>query len=134
MKKILAGILFLFLVVGSCFAEFMIHRDGETFTGYIVNCKAQTIEKVTLPYGANLNKLGRFFYIEDNKIYDVRTHPDSWGKDKVTGRSITMWDRNEYKKESMRESIIDYIKRVENFSKWDLSELLEKVEAMEFEE
>ena len=134
MKKILAGILFLFLVVGSCFAEFMIHRDGETFTGYIVNCKAQTIEKVTLPYGVNLNKLGRFFYIEDNKIYDVRTHPDSWGKDKVTGRSITMWDRNEYKKESMRESIIDYIKRAENFSKWDLSELLEKVEAMEFEE
>lgn len=133
MKKILAGILFLFLVVGSCFAEFFV-QYGETFAGYIVNCKAQTIEKVTLPYGTDLNKLGRFFYIEDSKIYDVRTHPDSWGKDKVTGKNITMWDRCEYEKESMRDAIIDYIKRVENFSKWDCSELLKKIETMKFED
>ena len=134
MKKILASILFLFLIVGSCFAEFMIRCDGKTYTGYIMNCKAQTIEKVTLPYGTCLDKLGVFFYIEGDIVYEVHTHPDSWGKDKVTGKCITMWDRYECEKESMKEAIKDYIKRVENFLKWDLSDLLEKVEAMEFEE
>lgn len=133
MKKILAGILFLFLVVGSCFAEFMMYSD-KTYTGYIINCKAQTIEKVTLDYGVNLDKLGRFFYVEDGIIYEVVTQPDSWSRNKSTGRCYTMWARYECEKESMREAIIDYIKRVENFSKWDLSDFLNKVETMELED
>lgn len=133
MKKILAGILFLFLVVGSCFAEFMMYND-KTYTGYIINCNAQTIEKVTLDYGVNLIGRGRFFYIEDDIVYEVTTQPDSWSRNKSTGRCYTMWTRYECKEKSMRESIIDYIKRVENYSELDLSDFLEKVENMEFEE
>lgn len=130
MKKILAGILFLFLTFGSCFAEFF-YRYGETFTGYIVNYKAQTIEKVTLPFGTNLSEKGRFIYDDGDTIYKVYTHPDSWHKDKVTGKSITIWDRVECEEKSMKEALIACVK---NFRKWDCSELLEKIENMEFDD
>lgn len=133
MKKFLA-VLIMLMSFSCCFAEFMIDHKP-TYTGYIVNCSAQTIEKVTLDYGANLDKLGRFFYVEDGIIYEVVTHPDSWHKDKVTGRSVTTWDRyKEHKEESMREAIIDFIKRVENYQNWDLSDLFNKVKDMKFED
>jgi hypothetical protein len=134
MKKILA-VLIMLMSFSCCFAEFMLGCDGKTYTGYIVNCLAQTIEKVTLPYGANLDKLGRFFYVEDGVIYDVVTQPDTWHKDKVTGRGVTTWARHECEEESMQKVIISFAERVQKNNKdWDLSDLFNKVKNMDFED
>lgn len=168
MKKILAGILFLFLVIGSCFA--FPHRFQTFITGYVVNCETQTIEKTTLDVGADLRKLGYFFYTKDGKAYKAHSGEKSfatrsgwpfylWTSEECGQLSIinedgTIYDivnhqwyrfgnkdiesimryKMVWEERSMKEAIIDYIKEAEDNYEMDLSDLLEKVEAMEFEE
>lgn len=129
MKKILTGILFLFLVIGSCFAEFSL----KPYTGYLIFWESQTIEETTLYTG--LNNYCMFKYIaSDNTVYDVDTNPHSWPKDKITEKSVTLWAEWDCEEKSMKESLTSYIKEAEDKYGMDFSELLKKIENMEFED
>lgn len=153
MKKIFI-VLAMLLTFGSCFAD-ILQMLSKTHTGYIINCENQTIEKSTLCFSEpnftkKLFELGTFFFIEDDKVYkaealklELKYKPlVSNGKVFYEATTKSNAESNndnisvfigKCEKESMKEAIIDYIKKVENNQKLDLSDLLENVKNMEFD-
>lgn len=128
MKKILIGILFLFLTVGSCFAEFSFKK---TYKGYLIFWESQTIQEETL-FGGNYCM---YLYTKaDGTTYDVDVHPHSWPKDKITEKSVTLLAEYDCEEKSMKESLTSYIKEAEDNYGMDFSKLLEQVDNMEFDD
>jgi hypothetical protein len=129
MKKILAGILFAFLTIGSCFAEFNL----KTCKGYLIFWQSQTIEETTLFYG--INNYCQYLYTKaDGTTYNVDVHPHSWPKDRITEKSVTLWAAYDCEEKSMRDALTSYIKEAEDNYGREFPELLKKIETMKFED